>query len=115
VKEVALEEDEGPEFTSKPEPIVVEEKQEIVIVATIKGGCMSLSLNIQPTSNHMHELHRIFPPMFIMVVYVNYNTKAECYLLDQTFLHTVFTLKCFLNVLCKKSKRFEYTISTNIH
>ncbi|KAK2186867.1 hypothetical protein NP493_186g03131 [Ridgeia piscesae] len=37
VKEVALEEDEGPEFTSKPEPIVVEEKQEIVIVATIKG------------------------------------------------------------------------------
>ena len=43
VKEVvlALEEDGAPEFTSKPEPIVVEEKQEIVIVATIKGEHMS--------------------------------------------------------------------------
>ena len=44
MKEAPAEEEDGPEFTCKPEPIVIDEKQEILIIASIKGGLMSLSL-----------------------------------------------------------------------
>ena len=36
--EAAGEDEDGPEFIRKPQPIDIDENQELLIVATIKGG-----------------------------------------------------------------------------